>query len=139
MPLQLEIVTPEKKIFSDSVENVYLPGADGELGILPQHAGLVTALQPGELRFLHKGKVETLAIGSGFAEVTQTKVIVLTDSALGESEIDEANVEEAITRAQEKLASIDHNLDSEEVAYLQALIAKSTVALRFKRGQRGGH
>ncbi len=136
MPLQLDIVTPEKKIFSDLVDNVYLPGADGEMGILPQHAGLVTALQPGELRYLHNGKVETLAIGSGFAEITQTKVIVLTDSALGEAEIDEEHVEAAIKRAQEKLAAVDHNLDLEEVAYLQGIIAKSAAALHFKRKYR---
>jgi F-type H+-transporting ATPase subunit epsilon len=133
MPLLLDIVTPEKKIFSGSVENVYLPGEDGEMGILPNHAGLVTALKPGVLRYLHNGKVETLAIGSGFAEVTGEKVIVLTDSALGEDEIDEGNVEAAIKRAQEKLATIDHNLDSEEVAFLQGVIAKSTAALLFKR------
>lgn len=133
MPLQLDIVTPEKKIFSDTVDNVYLPGADGEMGILPQHAGLVTALQPGELRYQVNGKTETLAVGSGFAEVTQTKVIVLTDSALGESEIDEAHVEEAIKRAQEKLANMDHNMNAEEVAYLQGIIAKSAAALTFKR------
>ncbi|GAA5123880.1 ATP synthase F1 subunit epsilon [Luteolibacter yonseiensis] len=136
MPLQLDIVTPEKKIFSDLVDNVYLPGADGEMGILPQHAGLVTALQPGELRYQRNGKVETLAIGSGFAEVTQTKVIVLTDSALGEAEIDEASVETAIKRAQEKLATVDQNLDPEEAAYLQGLIAKSTAALNLKRKYR---
>ena len=136
MPLQLDIVTPEKKIFSDLVDNVYLPGADGEMGILPQHAGLVTALQLGELRYLHNGKVETLAIGSGFAEITQTKVIVLTDSALGEAEIDEEHVEAAIKRAQEKLAAVDHNLDLEEVAYLQGIIAKSAAALHFKRKYR---
>lgn len=133
MPLELHIVTPEKKIFSDLVDNVYLPGADGELGILPQHAGLVTALKPGELRYAYHGTTQTLAIGSGFAEVTQTKVVVLTDSAYGESEIDEANVEAAIKRAQEKLASVDHNLDSEEVAYLQGVIAKATSDLQFKR------
>ncbi len=136
MPLHLDIVTPEKKIFSDAVENVYLPGVDGEMGILSLHAGLVTALKPGELRYLYKGKVESLAIGSGFAEVTQTKVIVLTDSALGEAEIDEDHVQAAIKRAEEKLATIDHNLDSEEVAYLQGVIAKSAAALQFKRNIR---
>ncbi|MGL4399402.1 MAG: ATP synthase F1 subunit epsilon [Luteolibacter sp.] len=133
MPLHLDIVTPEKKIFSDSVDNVYLPGADGEMGILPQHAGLVTALQPGELRYLYHGKVETLAIGSGFAEVTQGKVIVLTDSALGEAEIDEDQVEAAMSRAKDKLAGLDHNMNSEEVAYLQGVIARSSAALLFKR------
>ncbi len=133
MAFQLDIVTPEKKIFSDTVDNVYLPGADGEMGILPAHAGLVTALQPGVLRYLHHGQVVGLAIGSGFAEVTQTKVVVLTDSALGESEIDEAQVEEAIKRAQEKLDTIDHSLDMEEVAYLQGVIARATAELHFKR------
>jgi len=133
MPLLLDIVTPEKKIFSGSVENVYLPGADGEMGILPSHVGLVAALQPGVLRYLHNGTVETLAIGSGFAEITDTKVVVLTDSALGEAEIDEDSVEAAIQRAKEKLASVDHNLDSEEVAYLQGVIARSAAALLFKR------
>ncbi|MEY4246058.1 MAG: synthase subunit epsilon [Verrucomicrobiota bacterium] len=136
MPLHLDIVTPEKKIFSDTVDNVYLPGADGEMGILPMHSGLVTALQPGELRYSYKGQIETLAVGSGFAEITQSQVIVLTDSALGEAEIDESHVEDAIKRAQERLASLDHSLNSEEVAYLQGIIAKSTAALTFKKKYR---
>lgn len=133
MALQLDIVTPEKKVFSDMVDNVYLPGADGEMGILPQHAGLVTALQAGEMRYLHKGQVVTLAIGSGFAEVTQQKVTVLTDMALGEGEIDESTTEDAIQRAQEKLSSPEHSLDAEEVAYLQGVIAQSSAALHLKR------
>ncbi|MES2995748.1 MAG: ATP synthase F1 subunit epsilon [Verrucomicrobiota bacterium] len=131
--MHLEIVTPEKKIFSDQVENVYLPGADGELGILPEHTGLVTALQPGELRYQQNGQVTTLAIGSGFAEVDQKKCVVLTDSALGEAEIDEAATEAAMKRAQEKLAGIDHNVDAEEIAHLQNIIAQGAAALRFKR------
>jgi len=133
MSLHLEIVTPEKKIFSDTVDNVYLPGADGEMGILPSHAGLVTALKPGELRYLREGQVFTIAIGSGFAEISQDKAIVLTDMALGESEIDEAATEEAIKRAEEKLLNVEHSMDAEEVAYLQGIIAKQSAALRFKR------
>lgn len=133
MPLQLDIVTPEKKVFSDAVDNVYLPGADGEIGVLPMHAGLVTALKPGELRYLHNGKVVTLAIGSGFAEVTQTRVVVLTDMALGEAEIDILSAEEAIQRAQEQLRAVEHSMDAEEVAYLQGIVAKSTAAIHFKR------
>jgi F-type H+-transporting ATPase subunit epsilon len=133
MPLLLDIVTPEKKVFSDQVDNVYLPGADGELGVLPQHAGLVTALQPGELRYLHNGKVETMAIGSGFAEITQTHVVVLTDMALGEGEIDIDQMEAAIQRAKEELQGDEHSMDVEEIAFLQATIAKSTAAINFKR------
>jgi F-type H+-transporting ATPase subunit epsilon len=93
----------------------------------------VTALKPGELRYLHNGKVERLAIGSGFAEVSQSKVVVLTDMALGEAEIDELNAEEAIKRAQEKLQGVEHSMDAEEVAYLQGVIAKSAAALHFKK------
>ena len=133
MRLHLEIVSPENKIFSDTVDNGYLPGADGEMGILPSHAGLVTALQPGELRYLRDGQVVTMAIGSGFAEIAENKAIVLTDMALGESEIDESATEEAIKRAEEKLHTVEHNMNSEEVAYLQGIIAKQSAALRFKR------
>jgi F-type H+-transporting ATPase subunit epsilon len=136
MPLHLEIVTPEKKIFSDTVENVILPGADGELGILPEHAGLVTALQAGELVIHQNGTTRTLAIGSGFAEVDQKKVIVLTDSALGEDEIDEAATEAAMKRAEEQLAGVEHSLDAEEIAHLQNVIAQATAALNFKRKHR---
>jgi F-type H+-transporting ATPase subunit epsilon len=136
MPLHLDIVTPEKKVFSDAVENVYLPGADGEMGILPMHSGLVTALQPGELRYLHNGQVVTLAVGSGLAEVTGTKVVVLTDMALGESDIDEASTEAAIQRAKEQLQGIDHSINAEEVAFLEALISRSTTALHFKKKYR---
>ncbi len=133
MSLHLEIVTPEKKIFSDTVDNVYLPGADGELGILPSHSGLVTALQPGELRYQYQGQILTLAIGSGFAEIGHDKAVILTDMALGENEIDEQATEDAIQRAEEKLQTVDHSLDAEEVAYLQGVIAKQSAALRFKR------
>ncbi len=133
MPLQLEIVTPEKMVFSDLVENVYLPGVDGEIGVLPMHAGLVTALKPGELRYLHNGQVSRLAVGSGFAEITQTHVVVLTDMALGEAEIDIQKAEEAILRAQEKLHNVEHSMDAEEVAFLQGVIAKSSMAIQFKR------
>lgn len=136
MALQLEIVTPEKKIFSGDVDTVILPGADGELGILPQHAGLVTALAPGELRYQQGGVTSTLAIGSGFAEVDQKKVIVLTDAALGEDEIDEAATEAAMKRAEEQLAGTDHSLDAEEVAHLQSVIAQAAAALHFKRKHR---
>lgn len=133
MPLHLDIVTPEKKVFSAPVESIYLPGADGEMGVLPMHSGLITALQPGILRYSHDGADCELAIGSGFAEISQTLVKVLTDSALGEDQIDEAQTEAAIKRAEEKLATIDHSLDAEEVAYLEGLISRQAAALKFKR------
>ena len=136
MALTLDIVTPEKKFFSGEVENVYLPGTEGELGILPGHVPLVTGINPGELRYSVGGQVEELAIGAGFVEVTQEKVTVLTDLAVTDAEIDEAKVEEAMRRAEESLTKIDHSQNSEEVAALQAAIAKSMAQLKLKRKRR---
>lgn len=136
MALTLDIVTPERKFFSGEVENVYLPGTEGELGILPGHVPLVTGVNPGELRYSVKGQVEELAIGAGFVEVTQEKVVVLTDLAVTDAEIDEKKVEEAMRRAEEQLTKIDHSENSEEVAALQGAIAKSMAQLKLKRKRR---
>ncbi|MAF22642.1 MAG: ATP synthase F1 subunit epsilon [Roseibacillus sp.] len=136
MPELLEIVTPERKVFSGEVENVYLPGSEGELGALPGHAPLVTGVSPGELRYKVDGKIEELAIGSGFAEVTQEKITILADLAVSDSEIDEKKVEEAMKRAEESLAKIDSSDNAEEVAAIQASISKSMAQLNLKRKRR---
>ncbi|MDE0594959.1 MAG: ATP synthase F1 subunit epsilon [Roseibacillus sp.] len=136
MALTLDIVTPEKKSFSGEVENVYLPGTEGELGILPGHVPLVTGINPGELRYSVNGQVEELAIGAGFVEVSQEKVTVLTDLAVTDAEIDEAKVEEAMKRAEEALTQIGHSENTEEVAALQGAIAKSMAQLKLKRKRR---
>ena len=136
MPELLEIVTPERKVFSGEVENVYLPGTEGELGALPGHAPLVTGVSPGELRYTVDGKIEELAIGSGFAEVTQEKITILADLAVTDSEIDEKKVEEAMKRAEESPANIDSSDNAEEVAAIQASISKSMAQLNLKRKRR---
>lgn len=131
MAFQLDIVTPEKTIFSDQVEDVYLPGSEGEMGILTMHAALVAPLQPGSLRYLKDGKVEELAVGEGFVEVAGDQVSVMIDLAIGEDAIDEARVDEAMKRAQDALAGV--NVDHEEFAALQMVIAKSEAMLKLKR------
>ena len=131
MSFQLDIVTPEKTIFSDTVEDVYLPGSEGEMGVLDMHAALVSPLSPGELRYKKDGKIEELAVGEGFVEVSDDKVSVLIDLAIGEDAIDEAQVEEAMKRAQEALAG--ENVDHDDMAALQAAIAKSEAMLKLKR------
>ena len=131
MSFQLDIVTPEKTIFSGTVDDVYLPGSEGEMGVLDMHAALVAPLSPGELRYKKDGKIEELAVGEGFVEVSDNKVSVLIDLAIGEDAIDEAQVEEAMKRAQEALAG--ENVDHDEMAALQAAIAKSEAMLKLKR------
>lgn len=135
--IHLEIVTPEKKIFSDTVTDVYLPGADGEIGVLSLHEALVTALAPGELRYTKEGKEHDMAIGSGFAEISNDKLSVLTDMALGEDEIDEKATEEAIQSAEESMKNIDQHQDPQEYAHIQGLMAANLAKLNYKRRRKG--
>jgi F-type H+-transporting ATPase subunit epsilon len=135
MALRLEIVTPEARTFSDDVESVVIPGAEGELGILPQHVGLMTQLLPGELRILKGGQEQRLAVGEGFVEVTGEKVSVLTDMAVPENDIDEAAAEAAVRRAEEAMQ--DQRLSGEEQATVEAALQKSLAQLRVKRRRHG--
>jgi F-type H+-transporting ATPase subunit epsilon len=86
--LKLEIVTPEKKVFDESVDSVTVPTASGEAGILPNHAPLISALKPGILSYSNKGTTERLAVSGGFVEVSSNKVSVLTDTAETAAQID---------------------------------------------------
>ena len=129
--LLLEIVTPEARTFSGDVDMVVLPGVEGELGILPMHVPLMTRLLPGEVRITQGEKQIELVVGSGFVEVTQTKVSILTDMAMSDSEVDESAAEEAVRRAQASLE--DKNLNSEEVSEIEGAIARSLAQLKFKR------
>ncbi len=134
--LKLEILTPTGVTFSGDVDTVVLPGADGLMGILPQHMALVTELIPGELQITQKGKTEIVAIGEGFAEITGTSVGVLTDGAVAEKDIDEKAAEEAVKRAEDLLKS--NTLEGEELEATQASLARSLVQINVKRRRRNG-
>ena len=136
MPLKLEIVTPEARIFSDEVDTVVLPGVEGELGILPAHAPLVTTLQCGELRISKSGKTTEMAVGEGLVEVTGAYARILTDMAIDVESIDEKAVEEALERARHSLESLKHGEQQEEVAAVMAMIQRSTAQLHGKRKRR---
>jgi F-type H+-transporting ATPase subunit epsilon len=132
--LLLEIVTPESRTFSEEVDMVVLPGVEGELGILPLHVPLMTRLMPGEVRITQGQKETDLVVGTGFVEVTQTKVSILTDMAMSDTEVDETAAEEAVNRAKEALQNKD--LNSEEVSEIEGAIARSLAQLRFKKRRR---
>ncbi len=132
--LKLEILTPDAKIFEGDVDSVLLPGAEGDMGVLPQHEALITQLNAGELHIMHNGKTEILAIGEGFAEITATTVNVLTDGAVNEKDIDEKVAEEAVKRAEDLLKS--NTLEGEELEATQASLARSLVQIGVKRRRR---
>lgn len=104
MPLLLEIVTPEKQVFSEEVDSVVCPGVEGELGVLPHHAPLLTTLGVGELRIRRGGEEEFFAIAGGFLQVRPDKVVVMAETADMASEIDIERAQEARREAERALA-----------------------------------
>ena len=133
--LKLEIITPEGKTFEGDVDVVHLPGAEGEMDVLPQHQTEIAELAAGELRITQKGNVEVMAIGEGFAEITGDSVAVLTDGAVNEKEIDEQIAEAAVKRAEELLKS--NTLVGDELEATQASLARSLAQINIKRRRRG--
>lgn len=129
--MRLDIVTPEKKAFSDEIDSVVVPGAEGELGILKAHAPLVTTLQPGELRYMKSGVETSLAIGTGIVEVSKDKVSVLTDMAIDVEEIDLDVVEKALERAQKAMTEKD--ILPEDHAAAMIMMQKSLAQLHVKK------
>ena len=109
--LQLEIVTPEKKVVEARAEEVQIPGKNGYLGILPGHAPLITELSVGEIIYRENSTQQRLAVAWGFAEVLPDKVTILAETAERPSEIDVARAREAKLRAEQRLASGDPNVD----------------------------
>lgn len=133
--INLEIVTPEKRAYSGSARMVVVPGAEGDLGILPDHMPLMTQILPGEVQVTTEAGEELyLAVGEGFVEVTPDRVSVLTDMAIKETEIDEKAVSDAIARAEQELR--DKALAGEELATVQASLLKSLAQLKVKRRTR---
>jgi len=131
--LKFEIVTPEGIVYSEDVEMVTLPGVMGQFGVYPQHVKLMTQLVPGEIIVHKDGHDLFIAAGEGLIEVTGTRVSVLTDLAVAADKIDEAKAEEARLRAEARLGE---KLSHEEVAAVNASLARSLAQLRVKRRQR---
>jgi F-type H+-transporting ATPase subunit epsilon len=137
--LKLEIVTQERRVYSaDDVEMVVAPGTEGEMGILPHHAPLITSLQDGVMRVKRATRAEeVLAIHGGFMEVLPDHVTVLADTAARAEEIDIARAEEARKRAEELMKR--RREDKIDYARAEAALRRSTVRLKVanKRRQRG--
>lgn len=133
MGLRLDVVTPERELFSGEVDSVLAPGAEGQLGILPLHAPLITVLAEGEL-IARQGEEEFIfAIHGGYMQVLQNRVIVLADVGERAEEIDIERAEEARRRAEELLKK--EPPPEERTAALLAL-RRSLVRLRVARRQR---
>jgi F-type H+-transporting ATPase subunit epsilon len=139
MPLLLEIVTPERLAYSDTVDAVVLPGSEGELGVLPHHAPLISTLGVGELRIRKGGSEESFAIVGGFLQVRPDKVVVMAETADMASEIDLERAQEARREAERALETgfhegADHS--AARAALQQALLRIRVAERRYREGPR---
>ncbi|HET9497863.1 MAG TPA: F0F1 ATP synthase subunit epsilon [Candidatus Limnocylindria bacterium] len=135
MTLRLEVVSPDGRVFTDDVDSVVVPGIEGELGILPHHTPLVTALGTGELRIRQAGTVQFMLISGGFVEVRPEKVVVMAFVAEHSDAIDAAAAAEARKAAEADLEAVHDPVDLARVrAALQTALMRERIATR--RSQR---
>jgi F-type H+-transporting ATPase subunit epsilon len=131
--LNLEIVTPTAVVYSKDVHMVTLPAVDGQIGVYPQHVPLLTRVVPGEIIVRVDGQEEYLAVGGGLVEITDDHIAIVTDMAVAAKDIDEAKAEEARQRAAARLRD---KISDEEVASVNASLARSLAQLKVKRRRR---
>ena len=139
MPLLLEIVTPERQVFSEEVDSVVCPGIEGELGVLPHHAPLLATLGVGELRIRKGADEEFFAIAGGFVQVRPDKVVVMAETADMASEIDLEKAQEARREAERALESgfqEEADLAAARAALQQALLRIRLAERRHREGPR---
>jgi F-type H+-transporting ATPase subunit epsilon len=135
---RLEVVTAERLVFADDVNGIVAWGVEGQLGILPHHAPLMTMLQPGDLVIKRDNEEEYLALSGGFLEVRPDKVIVLADACERAEEIDIARAEAAKCRAEETLKERPPEVDTAAAeAALRRSLARLKVAEKRRRRPRG--
>lgn len=138
-PMRLEIITAEREVYADDVDVLVAPGLEGQLGILPHHAPLMTILQPGELMIRKDGEETYLAVTGGFLEVIGNKVTILADACERSDEIDEERAQAAVDRAREAMSNVDANqqLAQATVAMSRAQIRLNVVRRRRQRNPPG--
>jgi F-type H+-transporting ATPase subunit epsilon len=139
MPIKLEIVTPERLVFDETVDGVTLPGSEGELGVLPNHAPLVSTLGVGELKIRSGGTEDWFAIVGGFVQVLPDKVVVMAETADLSSEIDLEKAQAARRDAEQALESGYHegaDLSTARAALQTALLRERVAQRRHREGTR---
>lgn len=135
MPIHLEIVTAERVVLSEEVDQVNAPTKDGRVGILPRHAPLLTILDVGELDIIKDGQTTPFAVSGGFMEVLPNRVTILADTAERADEIDESRAEAARRSAEERIAQrqSDQDLALAELELRRALIRLKVAQLKRNR------
>jgi len=131
--LMLEIVTPEKMVFSDKIEEVTIPGAEGEFGVLRGHEAFLSAVDIGELNYIKDGKKTYYSVNTGYAEVTSSKVTILIETAERSDSIDKDRALQAKDKAESRLSQ----MTKEDVEYeiMRAALARAIARINVAEKQ----
>ena len=133
--IKLDIVTPDATVYSETVEHVVIPTLNGKIDVFQHHVPVIDKLQPGDLKIRKDGVDEFLAVGSGFVEIYSEKVSIITDQAIKIAEVDEAEIDEAVKRADEALSEgSKSNIDAAQMQLLEAA-AKFERARKLAKGK----
>jgi F-type H+-transporting ATPase subunit epsilon len=136
MPIRCEIVSQDRTVFQDDVDIVVLPGAAGEMGILPNHAPVLTTLKFGVIKVRRQGKEQLFAVAGGVAEVQPTIVTVLADAAENIEDIDILRAKAAKKRAEDALANLSPETDRDAYFIMEAALRRSNLRLDMVRRYR---
>ena len=136
MTIRCEIVSQDRTVFQDDVDIVILPGAAGEMGILPNHAPVLTTLKFGVIKVRHQGKEELFAVAGGIAEVQPKIVTVLADAAENLEDIDILRAKAAKKRAEDALATLSPEADRDAYFIMEAALRRSNLRLDMVRRYR---
>lgn len=131
--MYLEIITPEKVIFSDEIEELIAPTVKGEIAILPHHINLLTQLEPGELTVKMKGKTNHMAVTGGFLQIAKNHISIIADYAIRSEEIDAKKALDAQQRAEKKMKEKDENMSERDFAVAQADFRRAIAELKVAR------
>ncbi len=129
--LILELVSPERLLKRQEVEEVVAPGTEGEFGILPGHRPFLTTLMCGEIRYTSEGKAESVAISGGFAEISDDEVKIMADTAEFKSEIDIERAQKAKSVSEEKLKELDSIDEADDFARFQAKLKRAVCRIKI--------
>jgi F-type H+-transporting ATPase subunit epsilon len=136
MPIHCDIVSQDRTVFEGDVDIVVLPGMDGEMGVLPHHAPLLTTLKYGLIKVRRQGQEDVFTVSGGVAEIQPTIITVLADSAENVAEIDEARAEAAKRKAEDALAHVSPE-DGDAYLAIEAALHRSNLRLDAVRRYRG--
>lgn len=134
--MKLQIITPEKVLYDDEIDELIVPTVNGEIAVLPHHADLLTQVAPGEMTIKHSGKEQHMAVTGGFLEIGNDTISLLAEFAVRSEEIDAKQALEAQERAERKLKETGESMSEREIADVRSEMLRAITSLKVAQKRR---